>query len=773
MTTKFLLITLLNTSLIYSQNSITGTILDNNSQPMEYANAILLSSPDSTFVAGTYTDEHGNFLLEKQDKREYILKISYIGYEDYFQKVSVLQETTNTGTITLTPAANMLQEAVVTSKTPTFQLGGNGLITSVSTSLLGSLGTAADVIQHIPGVTMTDDGITVFGKGTPVVYINNQKVQDSQELERLESSDISTIELVTNPGAKYDTEGQAVLLIKTKQKQNGWAAQVTGRIRQAKYFGDNENINVSYTTKNLNLFVSYDHQYTQLGIEKENYYFQLYRPDTIWEHRMLTPFYAASVNLQQASAGIDWNINDKHSIGGQYQFKSFQYCSPVMTTNSSTYLNGAPYDVLHSQTYMDENSPQHLFNAFYNGDLSEKFSVRLDFDCLKNLNDRTQFTEEISGSENRTLKTFSITDYDLYAGKLTNSYHTAGLWEFGGEYNCIRGNGSILNPEGYIGNDIFFNHEQKSAFFITYANTFGDIQFNAGFRYEFTGEKYTKDSVQTVVIDRKYNDIYPNLSVSKKIKNVDLSLAFNKRTKRPGFAELNGITVYINRFLLQKGNPYLKKTDIYDTEIQAMYKMFLLNIGYSYEKNPIGFYSEEQQENSSSVLTTYTNYPAYRELNMTLNFSKKIAFWQPNYTVNVCKPYFSAGYNGNSMDYSRVNYTVQAYNDFVLPSSFIFSCNFKYYNDYYYYLTGIKGNKQLDLSLRKSFFNNCFRFNLDVYDVFNWVGIGNDMQVNNLQMIIDKKRETRYVRLSVVCMFNSYKKKYRGENAAKDDINRF
>jgi hypothetical protein len=62
---------------------------------------------------------------------------------------------------------------------------------------------------------------------------------------------------------------------------------------------------------------------------------------------------------------------------------------------------------------------------------------------------------------------------------------------------------------------------------------------------------------------------------------------------------------------------------------------------------------------------------------------------------------------------------------------------------------------------------------LDVYDVFNWVGIGNDMQVNNLQMIIDKKRETRYVRLSVACMFNSYKKKYRGENAAKDDINRF
>ncbi|MDR0612868.1 MAG: outer membrane beta-barrel protein [Dysgonamonadaceae bacterium] len=774
MKAKVFLFALLNASLIYSQNSITGKISDKESRSLEYVNVILLSSPDSAFVSGAYTDAQGCFSLEKPDKKDCILKVSYIGYEDCFLDILLSREATDIGTIPLTPSANMLKEVVVTTGTPPFKLGNNGLIANVSTTLLSGLGTATDVIQRIPGIMMTETGITVFGKGAPIVYINNRKVQDNQELERLESSDISTIELITAPGAGYDAEGRAVLLVKTKKKQNGLSAQITERIMKAKYFGYTENINISYTKRNLHLFASYYHQYLKMGIEKENYYYQLYRPDTVWKHDMLMPFYTASVNSHQVSGGIDWSINDDHSIGGQYLFKGFQYGSPVVKTNASTYLNEALYDELHSQTGMNESRPQHLFNAFYSGNISDRFSLRFDFDCMKYFDDRRQLTEEMSGSENRTFNAFSKTGYDLYAGKLTNSYHTtAGLFEFGGEYNHIKGNGSILNPERYVENDIFSGREQKSALFISYSHTFGDIRFNAGLRYEFTGEKHTKDSAQTVIIDRKYSDIYPNLSISKKIKNVELSFVLNKRTKRPGFTELNGTTTYINRFLFQRGNPYLKKTDIYDAEVRALYKMFHLNAGYSYEKNPTYIYAEVRQENSNAILSTSTNYPKYQELNLTLNFSKKIAFWQPCYTANLCKPYFSANYNGNNIDYNQANYTIKAYNDFTLPLSFIFSCNFKYYSDYYYYLNRIKGNKQFDLSLRKSFFGNRLRLNLDMYDIFNRVNIENGMQINNLQWRIDKKRETRYVQLSITYLFNNYKKKYRGGSAAEDDINRF
>jgi len=754
--------------------SISGTVLDSNGNDLEFANIFLLSSPDSSFITGAYTNEQGRFSIEKIDKKDYILKISYIGCEDYFQRISLLQETTNIGTISLAPITNTIKEVVVTTKTPPFKLSSNGLITNVSTTLLSSLGTANDVIQRIPGVTMTDNGITVFGKGAPIVYINNRKVQDNQELERLESSDISTIELITNPGAKYDAEGRAVLLIKTKKKQNGLAAQVTERIRKAKYFGDNENINISYTKNNLDLFASYYHQYRKSTVKKESSDIQLLQTDTIWKYNIQNPFYSSSENMHQASSGFDWSITDKHSIGGQYQFNIALFNDPSDKINASTFLNDILYDELHSQTSTNEKRRQHLLNAFYNGDFNENYSLRFDFDYLNNYNDRKQLTNETSNLENRIVHTFSQIDYDLYAGKLTNSYQTTvGLFEFGGEYNYITGNGSLLNPEGYAGNDIFSNQEQKAALFVSYSQSFKDAKLEAGLRYEFTQEKFTEDSVKTLIISKKYSDIYPNISISKSVKNVDLNFSFNKRTRRPSFMELNGSTTYVNRFVFQKGDPYLKKTDIYDAEIRAMYKMFHLNMGYSYEKNPVYLYFGEQQENSNAVLSTYTNYPKYQQLNFTINFSKKVAFWQPNYTVNIAKPYFSANYNGNNINYNQANYIIKVYNDFVLPSSFIFSCNFSYYNDYYYYLSKIKGNKRLDLGLRKSLFNNRLRLNLDGFDIFNWVVAGNKMEINNLQFDRNLKLETRYVQLSITYLFNNYKKKYRGSSAAPDDLNRF
>lgn len=104
--------------------------------------------------------------------------------------------------------SNVLSEVVITSKIPPFQSGINGgIVANVSTTLLSTVGTAKDVLQRMPGIT-TDNKLTVFGKGTPIVYINSRKVQDMLELERLESSEISTVELITNPSAKYDAEGR-------------------------------------------------------------------------------------------------------------------------------------------------------------------------------------------------------------------------------------------------------------------------------------------------------------------------------------------------------------------------------------------------------------------------------------------------------------------------------------------------------------------------------------------------------------------------------------
>jgi len=215
-------------------------------------------------------------------------------------------------------------------------------------------GTATDVLQRMPGIVTENDKISVFGKGTPIVYVNNRKIRDLSELERLESSEISTVELITNPGAKYDAEGRAVLLIKTKTKINGFSAQITERLRQGFYLGNNENLNISYTHNKLNLFATYFHNYNKQRVT-ENHYFTLNNMDSVWHYRALMPNYWFSNNSQQVSTGFDYSLNDKHAIGGQYQYYT-QNHKDIIPINTTTDLNGMPYEESYSQSYRKGNS---------------------------------------------------------------------------------------------------------------------------------------------------------------------------------------------------------------------------------------------------------------------------------------------------------------------------------------------------------------------------------------------------------------------------------
>ena len=108
------------------------------------------------------------------------------------------------------PDAALLGEVVVQGQRPAHKLGREGLITSVDGTILSRLGTAEDVLRNVPGVRSKDDGLEVFGKGKPLIYINNRLMRDASELNELKSQDIISVEVITNPGAKYDASVQSV-----------------------------------------------------------------------------------------------------------------------------------------------------------------------------------------------------------------------------------------------------------------------------------------------------------------------------------------------------------------------------------------------------------------------------------------------------------------------------------------------------------------------------------------------------------------------------------
>jgi hypothetical protein len=232
--------------------------------------------------------------------------------------------------------------------------------------------------------------------------------------------------------------------------------------------------------------------------------------------------------------------------------------------------------------------------------------------------------------------------------------------------------------------------------------------------------------------------------------------------------------MYVNRFTFQKGNPYLEKTDIYDVNFQTIYKMLYFNAGFTYEKNPVSLsLVNEEGDAPGTVIWTFRNYDRKKELYASLNLNHTIAFWKPNYTVAVRKPFFEAEYNGVMEKYNKADFSLQAYNDFILPLSFVVSMNFNYRSDRFDYLRELESYKQFDIGLRKFFFDRKLRINVEVRDLFDWVDEEITSRVNNIADVQYRKRESRLGVLTVTYQFNNYNKKYRGTGAAGDDINRF
>ena len=145
---------------------------------------------------------------------------------------------------------------------------GNALVTNVSNSLLSTAGTANDVLGHIPFVQGDNGQFTVFGKGTPLIYLNGRQLRDLSELERLSSKDIQSVEVITNPGAEYDVTVKSVIKIKTvKPKGEGFSTNINASVIQDHNFNHSEQLNMNYRHGGLDLFANI--YYSRMGNYQE------------------------------------------------------------------------------------------------------------------------------------------------------------------------------------------------------------------------------------------------------------------------------------------------------------------------------------------------------------------------------------------------------------------------------------------------------------------------------------------------------------------------
>lgn len=204
-------------------NSVTATLRDAKSgEPMAFTNCVLLHT-DSTFAYGTTTNDHGAMRFASVDSGEYLLRVSTIGYETYWQRLNVPPDTA-LGVIEIFQSSTTLQAVSVTAQRPLYSADGEKTFYHVEDDPSVQTGTMADALQNAPGVEVDPEGnITLRGSKNVTIWLNDRPSNLSEEalkqyIKTLPASSVKRIEVLNNPSARYGSEGGAIINIITDQK---------------------------------------------------------------------------------------------------------------------------------------------------------------------------------------------------------------------------------------------------------------------------------------------------------------------------------------------------------------------------------------------------------------------------------------------------------------------------------------------------------------------------------------------------------------------------
>ena len=752
---------------------LTGTIIDEQGEPVAYANVAILNPADSTLLSGGVSNESGYFAVP-YEQESVLARISYVGYKTVYRHCNQ----PNVGTIRMQPDNYTLNGVVVQGERPKVVLQGNSLMMNVEGTLMERLGTAEDVLTRVPMIAKRGEGFEILGKGTPLIYLNNRKLTDLNELRNIQSDFIRSVEVIQNPGARYDASVNAVIIIRTKRAAGeGLGVELSSWSRCGRGYANNERINLTYRTGGLELFANLFGAYNR---RKSNGEFeQTIFTDTLWvinnkqKNNVRNPFL-------EGRFGFNYQINDSHSFGGFYQ-NTYDNVKTRSEYDDDLQADGVPYDHLqNSSVRRDKNAPTHQVNLYYTGKVGQ-LSIDFNADYTARKQQSCNQQQELSAEyEDRDVNTESQTRSKLFAEKL---FVTHPLWkgqiEVGEEYTNTRWKSSFDNQEGYIANSNNEQHESNIAPFVELRQRFGRFQLSAGLRYEHVESEYFVNGQRRDEQCRSYDDLFPSFSVSTSAKNLQLSFSYAKRTTRPSYWQLSSDVTYENRLNQQTGNPYLKPVKYHNLNAMVMWKWLYLMTNFSHCVDPILYTAGCLEEDSKVNFVTYLNYDHADWLTVTLGAQKNVKLsdritWTPQYNVSLMKPWFKSLFNGQEKSFSHPMLTLQLGNIVSLPHDWLLQADF---NMHTHGNTGSNiwvdcTNPMLSLSVSKDFFQRRLNVKLTGNDLFNG-GINHVMLYSNRMMYRKMEdNDSRCIQLSLRYRFNVTPSKYKGTGAGNSEKNR-
>lgn len=753
----------------YAQ-TLTGRIIDQQNQPVSFANVIVLDS-DSTFINGNVSGEDGKFQIEVA-KQAALLKISYLGYQDLFLPI---QNKMDMGIIQLQEDVTTLDEVVVKGTLPVTKIKGDAMVTSIENTVLSKVGSANDVLQKIPGVTKNDNAFTVFGKGEPLIYINGREVMNKEELERLNSDEIKNVELITNPGSRYNATVKAVIRIQTVKRQgDGFGMDLRSSYYQSQNADTYNHWNINYRHNNWDVFV--DGYYKLMNFDWKQESEIINNVDDVWTQTDVSEEKVRENELN-STLGFNYMPKENHSLGMKYDITGYLDYASDVSMESTVGLNGNRYDKLHNQSHAYyKNHLTHTLNGYYNGKVGD-LSINLNIDYYKQSYDYNSTTFENSeDKENREICSKNPVDNQLAAAKLIFEYPLlGGNLSFGSKYTyTLRSDDYLSYSETYIPTSYSKIREHNIAAFLEYQHALSFGQFTAGLRYEHDNFKYYENLIYRPDESRTFDNFFPNASFSTRIGNVQLQTSYAAKTNRPSYYQLSNNMIYYNRFTRRIGNPTLKPAITHDITLTGVWRFFQAMVSFQQKRDPILQWSNPDADDHSIAITTHQNFDKLPTLSALIAATPTIGCWSPTFAIAVTKQWFDITYDNQKINMSDPMLMASFKNLITLPWGLTFGADFSFRGKGHVENFYKNENAYIcDISLQKNFLKDTLTVELRGTDLLHEPYRSGVRYMNRLMMFGKTTSDTREFAFTLRYKFNMTPSKYKGTGAGAEQKSRF
>ena len=646
---------------------ISGVVIDSSTkQPLPYVNIVVMDMAKKT-ITGGITGEKGEFEIKDVPEGNSLVEIQFMGFETYSTQISVSSKNRNIdlGTISLKETSSQLDEVVVRAETSSVVQKVDRKVITVGKDLTAAGTTASELLNNVQSVSVDQQTgqLSLRGNSNVIVLVDGRptNIPTAQLLRQLPSNSIKSIELITNPSAKYNPDGNSgiINIILNKNANIGFNGSLDTGITWGRLTRYNASTNMNYKTGKVNFFMNYGYN----GGDNFNRGF-VERPGVNRQN-----FVFVSDNVSNLlKLGADVYINDKNTLS----FYTTQNWFEGAVSGSTSITDAVGSEFIRTRNPQDQSFPTGTYNLNYKVEF-DKEGHNLEFEGTFSTTEGNAFLDNVDELNSPSLQTFFndiATDSDNTQINLdyTNPISEKGKLELGLEYrgdNTQNRNNTnqVVNATGggtveVPNSDFDFERKIYSAY-ASYGHTFDKFTMQLGARFEsfqvdgifntYADKNFTTIA-NTDIVEQDLFNVYPSMffTYSPSEKN-QWQVSYSRRIDRPGIQQISPIREFSTPFVTSIGNPDLvpQFTNSFELNYTRQIKGGNLSFGTFYRKidDVISRITNPDPANPAvQQILTFTNFSDTDVYGVEFSANFKINKW---WRVNSSMDFYSQEQLGN------------------------------------------------------------------------------------------------------------------------------